>query len=231
MTAAAALAFLCEPTKGRWRGSSGESGTPIEFPWGRRWVSPSGAHAGSVYCLRRDTYHVFDRQVSDSTRFFGAAAATVEYLANNDIPIVGNVLSDQAEAFLGNVSANLYSLNAAVFAQIQRGELSGDGLDEKLVHMEQSKVQAMLDALPGDERAAIVNSLNTAFNSSLRSVSNIASATDARYNRVISGVVRDLGRPIYFGNQSDREAIGHALIKDLRRSGACTTTGSRIPTC
>jgi uncharacterized protein RhaS with RHS repeats len=191
----------------------------------------AAVNADSIYCVRRDIYNAFDQQVAGSTRFFGAAAATVSYLANNDIPILGNALSSAAESFLSDVSASLYSINAGIYAQIQRGELSAEGLDEKLVQMEQSKVQSMLDALPTSQRAAVVGSINSSLNSGLRGASNFASASDARYNKVLTSVANDLGRPIDFGQQSDREAIGKALINDLRRSGVCTKTGSRIPTC
>lgn len=89
----------------------------------------------------------------------------------------------------------------------------------------------MLDALPAADRAAIVGSINAGFNSFLRGMSGFGSSSDRQYNQVLNGVAKDLGRPIDFGRQSDREAIGNGLIKSLRDSGACTKTGSRIPTC
>jgi hypothetical protein len=54
---------------------------------------------------------------------------------------------------------------------------------------------------------------------------------DAHYQGVLNGVRSSLGHDINFGNQKDREAVGNDLIRDLRNSGACTQTGSRIPTC
>jgi len=98
-------------------------------------------------------------------------------------------------------------------------------------YMEQTRVQSMIDALPEGDRTSIIGSINSAFAGRLRSRSGTLSESDARYNRVLDGVVKGLGRSIDFGNQGDREAIGNALIKDLRSSGACTQTGSRIPTC
>ncbi len=199
-------------------------------------VDPDGArcvlaNASSVYCSRADIYQDYDRQVSGKTRFFGAAAATVEYLANNDLPLLGNVISDQAEGFLNSASSSLAILNAQTFAGIRNGSISGANLDRRLVHLEQSRIQSMLDALPASERAAIIGSINAGFNSSLRSMSGFGSSSDRQYNRVLNGVAKDLGRPIDFGRQSDREAIGNGLIKSLRDSGACKRTGSRIPTC
>jgi len=188
-------------------------------------------NASSAYCDRRDTYRGYDRQVSGKTRFFGAAAATVEYLANNDLPLLGNVISDRAESFLNNVSSGLASLNARIFAGIRNGSISGSNLDRRLVHLEQSRVQSMLNALPASERAAIVGSINAAFSSSVRAASNFGSSSDRQYNNVLTGVAKGLGRPIDFGRQGDREAIGNALIRDLRSRGGCTVTGSRVPTC
>ena len=197
-------------------------------PTGARCVL---ANASSVYCDRAETYRSYDSQVSERTRFFGAAAATVEYLANNDLPLLGNVISDRAEGFLNSVSSNLASLNAQTFAGIRNGSISGANLDRRLVHLEQSRVQSMLNALPAADRAAIIGSINAGFNSSLRGMSGFGSSSDRQYNQVLNGVAKDLGRPIDFGRQSDREAIGNGLIKSLRDSGACTRTGSRISRC
>ena len=197
-------------------------------PTGARCVL---ANASSVYCDRAETYRSYDSQVSGRTRFFGAAAATVEYLANNDLPLLGNVISDRAEGFLNSVSSNLASLNAQTFAGIRNGSISGANLDRRLVHLEQSRVQSMLNALPAADRAAIIGSINAGFNSSLRGMSGFGSSSDRQYNQVLNGVAKDLGRPIDFGRQSDREAIGNGLIKSLRDSGACTRTGSRISRC
>ena len=198
-------------------------------PSGQRCVS---ANSDSVYCMRRDIYRVFDRNVGNQTRFFGAAAATVEYLANNDIPLLGNMISDRAEAFLRDVSASLYAVNARAYAGIVDGSISGRNLDARLVHLEQSRVQAKIDALPASDRKAIIGSINSAFASFARGLASVGNENDARYNRVLDSVTNKLGRPIDFGKQSDREAIGNALIRDLRNSGACDApTGSLIRRC
>lgn len=181
--------------------------------------------------MRHDIYSAFDRRVSGSTRFFGAAAATVQYLANADIPVLGSLGgSGESRQFLHKVSAVLYSMNAKAFSQILNGSLSGPRLDSRLVHMEQTAVQKMLDDLPENQRSGIISSINSSFeNRNLAGI--LPDAGDQRYNKVLDGVERGLGRSIDFGKQSDREAIGNAVIKDLRRSGACTSTASRIPTC
>jgi RHS repeat-associated protein len=200
-------------------------------PDGRRCVVANG---DSVYCMRRDIYRAFDRGAAGSTRFFGAAAMTVEYLANRDIPGVrlagslGAGISPEANRFLDGVSSSLFSLNAKTYSRILNGSLSGAGLDAKLVNMEQTAVQSALDALPAEQRDRIIGSINSSFGARFLAGGHPA---DRAYNRVLDGVEKGLGRAIDFGKQSDREAIGNALIKDLRSSGACTSTGSRIKSC
>ncbi len=191
-------------------------------------------NSGSPYCTRSATYRVFDGGVSRSTRFFGAAAATTRFLANLDIPIgsrvggwVGVMPSSEARSFLGQVSASLYDMNVATYRDIASGKLGGAGLDAAMVHKEQSAVQKMLDGLPADQRSRIVDSINDAFAN--RDLATFQS--DKAYGRILGGVEKSLGRAIDFGKQSDREAIGNALIKDLRQSGGCTTTGTRISQC
>ena len=201
-------------------------------------VDPDGQactslNASSIYCLRRDTYVAFDRAAAQQTRFFGAAALTVEYLANSDIPIFGRLgPSVQAQDFLKQVSSSLYSQNATALSAIMAGRLSGPGLDDRMISMEQTKVQSMLDALPADRRTAIVGSINSAFSSGIAAfASGQTNSSDRAYNAVLSGVAKSLGRAIDIGRQGDREAIGKALVQQLRNSGACTVTGSRIPRC
>ena len=189
-------------------------------------------NSGSIYCVRRDTYVAFDRGAAQQTRFFGAAALTVEYLADSDI--VGSSIlgpSTQAQSFLKQVSASLYTLNARAFSDIMAGRLSGPGLDDRMISMEQTRVQSMLDALPGAARAAIVGSINSAFASRIANALSGLNSHDRAYNGVLAGVAKGLGRPIDFAKQSDREAIGKALVGELRQSGACTVTGSRISRC
>ena len=77
-------------------------------------------------------------------------------------------------------------------------------------------------------RARIIQSLNGSFQR--RSIV-VGHEGDAQYNQVLDSVESGLGRSIDFGNQSDREAIGKALIDKLRKAGGCTPLGSRIPRC
>ncbi len=182
-------------------------------PSGTRCVT---ANSNSAYCRRRDFYRVLDNNLRDRTRFFGAAAATVEYLANNDIPYIGNVMSEKAEGFLRSVSSNLESVNIVVYDAIVSGRLSGNNLDYRLVHIEQTQVQKMLGRLSPTDRATIVGSINGAFNGNGRWWAGFFSQSDARYGQIISRAIGGLGHDFDFGNQGDREAIGRAIIDDLR---------------
>ena len=55
--------------------------------------------------------------------------------------------------------------------------------------------------------------------------------TDAAYQEVLEGVRKGLGRNIDFTKQSDREAIGNALIKHIREMGGCDVAGHKINGC
>lgn len=148
----------------------------------------SSLNTGSIYYLRRDTYVAYDRAAAQQTRFFGAAALTVEYLADNDIPgssILGP--SAQAQGFLKQVSASLYSQNAAALSGIMARRLSGPGLDNRMISMEQTRFQSMLDALPDDSRTAIVGSINSAFASRVAAFASGINSSDRAYNAVLSG--------------------------------------------
>jgi len=47
----------------------------------------------------------------------------------------------------------------------------------------------------------------------------------------IDWLVNSLGHNINIGDQNDREAVGNALIKDLRNTSSCVSTGSIIAKC
>jgi len=56
-------------------------------------------------------------------------------------------------------------------------------------------------------------------------------STDKAYAGVLDGVRKDLGRDIDFSKQSDREAIGNALIKHIRQTGGCDVNGKKQSGC
>jgi len=44
-------------------------------------------------------------------------------------------------------------------------------------------------------------------------------------------VRKQLGRNIDFSKQGDREAIGNALIQNIRRTGGCDVAGDKLQGC
>ena len=201
-------------------------------PSGEACVAANGL---SDYCRRAELYRRFDTKFANSTRFFGAASMTTTYLANLSLPGAQLVVSASTRTFLANLSGRLEALNVAAAKAIESGRLGGGRLDARVVHMEQTAVQGALNGIREqnpNSYTTLIKEVNGLLNSSgaLRALGS-AYPSDASYQRVLDGVRRDIGRNIDFSKQSDREAIGNALVGELRNSGACTRTGSLIPTC
>jgi RHS repeat-associated protein len=195
-----------------------------------------GANGASAYCRRAELYRQFDSEFRGQTRFFAAASMTVTMLANMSIPGFGGAfVSAGTRSFMAGLSDRLEQLNIGVARGLESGRIAGERLDQRIVHREQSVVQEQLNGLQR-ANAAEYNRLIGETNSMLNPRGAAAAAagaypSDRSYQQVLNGVRQDLGRDIDFSRQSDREAIGNALIDRVRASGACTSVGSRIPTC
>jgi RHS repeat-associated protein len=195
-------------------------------------------NTGSGFCTRATEYGKFDANpsIQSQTRFFGAANAVSQALADVAVPLASRfVVSQQTASFLEAVGQSLEKLNQAEAGAIQNGTLSGPNLDQQLVHNEQSAVQSQLDTLQQSNPAAYrttISEINAALNPG--SVGQFAStqfSTDKAYARVLGRVRRDLGRNIDFSKQSDREAIGNALIDHIRETGGCDVNGKKQSGC
>ncbi len=197
-------------------------------------------NTGSGFCTRATEYGTIDANpnIQSQTRFFAAANAVSQALADVAVPIASSVLggvSAQTGTFLEGVGQNLEKLNQQEMSAIQNGTLTGPNLDQQLVHNEQSAVQTQLDNLRQSNPAAYsqtITELNGALNPG--KVGQFASTrfpTDAAYASVLNGVRKDLGRNIDFSKQSDREAIGNAVINHVRQTGGCDVNGERQPGC
>jgi len=196
---------------------------------------------GSGFCTRATEYGKFDAisGIQSQTRFFAAANAVSQGLADVAAwsPAVRfQGISAQTTNFLEGVGENLQKLNETEASAIQNGTLSGPGLDQQLVHNEQTAVQGQLDALQQSNPGAYnqtISEINGALNPTSYLDRKITSAapTDAAFQGVLNGVRKDLGRNIDFSKQSDREAIGNALINHIRQTGGCDVNGKRQPGC
>lgn len=209
-------------------------------------IDPTGdacfaLNRGSAFCGRATEYGQIDARVSGQTRFFAAASAVSQALANSDVGYGGFIsrsfpqISGSTQQFLGAVGQDLLQMNRTAAAEIQSGKLSGPDLDARMVHMEQSKVESSLKALEKKDPAAyktLIAESNAGLNptGATRTLGN-RFPTDAAYLKVLDGVRKSLGRDINFSKQSDREAIGNALIQHIRQTGGCDVGGERLQGC
>jgi len=196
-------------------------------------------NGGSAFCGRATEYGQIDARVSGQTRFFAAASAVSQALANTDVLYGGLgsrlVVSGATQTFLSAVGSDLLQMNRSAAADIQSGKLSGPDLDSRMVHMEQTRVQGSLDALQKSNPAAydqVVKDSNSALNpTGLLKEAATKFSTDKAYMKVLDGVRKELGRNIDFRIQADREAIGNALIKSVRQTGGCDIAGEKLQGC
>jgi RHS repeat-associated protein len=201
-------------------------------------------NTNSGFCTRADAYAMFDNLVHEKTRFFAAASAATQELADVAVPVFGRAGTSQSTRdFLENTGETLLKVNQKTVLQVYNGEISGSGaeLDSKLVHIEQSTVQQGLNDLQSKDPEAYstaVSEINGLLNGKSSLAANVGAAiggvilsTDGAYADVLSGVRTSLGRDINFVNQSDREAIGNALVQHVRQSGGCDVAGSRANGC
>jgi RHS repeat-associated protein len=194
---------------------------------------------GSGFCQRATEYGVMDANpaIRSQTRFFAAASAVSVALGDVRSWSIPRSLfvSEKTANFLEGIGGHLEDMNVNAATAIARGNITGPDLDARLVHMEQTEVQNMVDTLRQDDPAKY-NQTITEINQSLNpgilgnAFGNIY-ATDRAYHDVLDGVRNDLGRDIDFSKQSDREAIGNVLIKHVRETGGCDLTGEKGQGC
>ncbi|MGE0887065.1 MAG: RHS repeat domain-containing protein [Blastocatellales bacterium] len=208
-------------------------------------------NTGSGYCKRAEEYGHYDAnpEINKRTRFFAAAAAASQALASGDTAegFERAFLSTTTRAFLSVVGEELLKVNRDVIRTIQDGgsltfpgpDPTGPALDAKLVRLEQSTVQNLLDNLKNanpDKYNTVIMENNALLNPSgfimeAAMSSRISFATDKAFGKVLEAVRKDLGRNIDFARQSDREAIGLKLVEHIRKTGGCDVGGDKIGGC
>lgn len=150
-------------------------------------------NTGSGFCTRATEYGMIDANpnIQSQTRFFAAANAVSQALADVDAPgssMVGGI-STQTSSFLEGVGQKLQGFNEGEAHLIASGNLSGSGLDGQLVHNEQTMVQGQLDGLKQSNPEAYnqtISEINGALNPG--AVGQFASArfsTDKAYAGVL----------------------------------------------
>lgn len=186
-------------------------------PDGRRCVVANG---WSGYCARASGYRQLDKLAAGKTHFFAAAAKTVTFLANNDLPIAGIALSSKSEKFLREVSVGLANSASKLFKLAQK--INDPTIADKvLVNVEQTAVEGGLNSLSKSDRKEIVDDVNASFQFAINNEFLFSgSASDLEYIKILKDVQEDLGVNIDFGNQDHREAIGlRAVAGERNRQG------------
>ena len=192
----------------------------------------------SGFCTRATEYGIIDANtaIRSQTRFFAAANAVSQELADSEIPLAGRiVVSQQTASFLDSVGTKLQSFNEGVTHLIGTGEFRGPNLDEQLVHSEQTIVQGQLDSLKQSSPSGydkMISDINNALNpTGAKGFLSSLQDTDKAFAGVLDDVRKTLGRNIDFSKQGDRELIGNSLIKHIRQSGGCDLNGQKQSGC
>lgn len=180
----------------------------------------------SGFCQRAAEYGRLDAspQIRGETRFFAAASAVSLALADVDAPrmIIRWSVSKQTATFLENLGEDLEKRNLTAAIAILTGSLDGPGLDARMVHMEQTEVQAQLDNLQktnSGEYNTAIKEINGLLNpGTLGQIGSGVYNSDAAFGMIVDQVRKSLGRNIDFSNQADREKLGNTAI-DFVRSG------------
>ncbi|HWB85160.1 MAG TPA: RHS repeat-associated core domain-containing protein [Bryobacteraceae bacterium] len=201
----------------------------------------SALNNSSGFCQRADLYTNLDMLVGSKTRFFAAASAASQELADVAVPGFGAMAaSPGTRAFLESTGQALQKVNLESAGQILSGQMTGseEALDRSMVHREQTAVQKQLDQLKGanpEGYGTAIKEINTLLNDTgaktqgLVLGGNLLFSTDKAYSTFLGGVRKSLGHNIDFANQKDREAIGNALVQHIR-NGGCDVTRDKV-TC
>lgn len=212
-------------------------------PDGRACSSKLG-NTGSGFCQRAETYARFDAMVGGQTRFFAAASAATQQLADVAVPVFGEAgTSLTTRAFLEATGESLLRVNSLAVAAITAGLVpeSGPALDAKLVHLEQDTVQKGLNDFQKTDSVGFktaISKINGLLNGNSTMAANFLKAaggfflpTDKAYGQILTGVRKSLGHDIDFASQKDREAIGLALVNHVRETGGCDVAGDKARGC
>jgi RHS repeat-associated protein len=201
----------------------------------------SALNNSSGFCQRADLYTNLDMLVGSKTRFFAAASAASQEIADVAVPGFGaRAASPDTRAFLESTGQALEKVNLESAGKILSGQMTGseEALDRSMVRREQTAVQRQLDQFKGSNPEGYgtaikeINSLLNGTGAKTQALvlgGNLLFSTDKAYSQFLGGVRKSLGHDINFANQKDREAIGNALVQHIR-NGGCDVTRDKV-TC
>ena len=198
----------------------------------------SALNNNSGYCQRAELYGNLDMLVGSKTRFFAAASAASQQIADVALPGSSTVTSAATRNFLETTGQALEKVNLEAAGRILSGQMtvSPEVLDRAMVTKEQTEVQSQLKMFQQSNPEAYgtaIKEINTLLNGgsaasrSLILGANVLFGSDKAYSNLLTGVRKELGRDIDFSDQKDREAIGNALVKYMR-AGGCDVTDDKV---
>jgi hypothetical protein len=191
----------------------------------RRGLESSSTNAVGTFTRRAFLYARVDEDLSQHTRFFGAAALTNLMLARLFSRQGGWLaMSSTTGQFLQRLGSYLEDFNLEHARRIEGAKARIDGLDTAMVRDEQVEVQHQLNRLKVSNaithKGALAD-LDRLLN--LNSLAWIASCSSscanvAIYRAALAKVRAQFGRSIDFEDLDHRECIGISLIGELRCS-------------
>jgi hypothetical protein len=127
----------------------------------------------------------------------------------------------RCSAWLARLGGLLEQHNLRIAAAIGAGELTGPGLDERIVALEQSLVQRALHATPAPHGsfADVEGELDALLNPPWLSILHVCPPV-RWYSSVLLTVRAQIRLPLRFAVQSHREKIGIALVNHVREDVA-----------
>jgi hypothetical protein len=170
---------------------------------------------------RARLYASLDRRLSSCTRFFGAAAVTNATFAELFSRPAGRMcIAGHTLEFLLQLGQRLEHLNTGQIGVIEAAAMNAARIDGVMVAIEQSEVQLHLDQLRSadpERHAVAVSQMNRLLSMAhARASPARLFAGAAAYAQVLRAVVAEIGHPVCFMRQHDRECIGRTLITWLR---------------
>jgi hypothetical protein len=182
--------------------------------------SADGSLSSGSFGSRAARYAALDDQLASKTRFFRAASHTNCVLHELLSGLVWrSLVSQPARRFLAELGGRLELINIRNARRIQDENLTGD-LDSYMVRTEQEAVQSQIDALENLSRP-VHSSLMLEFDDLLK-VGGLPACVLRRcppaavYLDVLRQLRNQIGGPLRFARQRDREWIGIGLIRAIR---------------